>query len=239
MRKLLCMALLLAPLPAAAQEAPAERVRTLTVNATGTIEREPEQGLVLLAVESEAETGKAAADENAVKMDRLMRALRRAGIPERDIRTVSYQLQPQYARDDRGQQPPRIVMYRAINMVQVTVDSVPRLGGIIDAAIGNGANRVANVQFQLRDYRAAHLEALGEAMRNARREAEAIAAAAGEQLGAALEIRSGGGHPPPPSPRAEYMRADAMGGPPPPTQIEGGTLSVTAGVNVVYELGGR
>jgi uncharacterized protein len=232
MRVMLCLALLLLPAAVQAQAPQGETPRTITVSGTGIVEREPDQGLVVVAVESEAPNARAAAEANAARMTQLVAALRRAGIPERSIRTVSYELRPEYAREDRGREPPRIVAYRAVNMVQVTVDEVARLGGIIDAAIAAGANRVTSIQFQLRDRHTAHLEALAVAMQNARREAEALAAAAGERLGPAMNITSGGFAAPPPMP---YARADmmemAMA-----TPIEAGTLNVMANVHVVYRL---
>lgn len=232
MRKLLCILPLLAAAPAAAQVPAAEQPRTLTVNAIGTIEREPEQGVVVLAVESEASNAQAAATANAQRMAQLNAALRRANIPERSIRTISYELRPEYSREDRGQAAPRITGYRAINMVQVTVDEVARLGSIIDVAIGSGANRVANIRFQLRDMQAAQNEALGIAMRNARAQAAAIAEAAGERLGPPLNISTGGFIGPQP-PMPMYARAEMMDV---ATPIEGGTLTVQANVNVVYRL---
>jgi uncharacterized protein YggE len=228
------VALLLAPGLASAQQTQ-EQPRTITVNASGTVEREPEQGVVLFAVESEAANARAAADANAQKMVQLVAALRRAGLSDRHIRTVSYELRPEYTRENRGEEPPRITKYRAINMVQATVDTVTRMGAVIDAAIGAGANRVANIRFQLRDPHAAHLEAVQLAMRNARREAQAVAEAAGQRLGPPLNISTGGYQPPgPPMPmyRMDVAEMAAQA----PTPIESGTLSITAHVNVVFRI---
>jgi uncharacterized protein len=234
MRNLICLTLLLVPAGLAAQQ-PAETLRTISVDATGVLEREPEQGVVVLAVESEAPAARAAAEGNAARMTQLLAALRRAGIADRDIRTLSYELRPEYAREDRGREPPRIVAYRAINMVQVTVDEVPRMGAVIDAAIGSGANRVSSIRFQLRDAHAAHLEAVAQAVRNARREAEVIAEAAGERLGPAVSINAPG-FMPPPRPPMPYARGDMMAVEVAETPVEGGTLTVTARVHVVYRL---
>jgi uncharacterized protein len=237
MRRLIFLVLLLVPGVAMAQAGvgpPAEQPRTLTVSAMGILELEPEQGVILLAVESEASTARAAADANAQRMTQLMTALRRAGVGDRQIRTTSYELRPEYTRDDRGAAAPRITGYRAINMVQVTVDTVARIGGIIDTAIGSGANRVANIRFQLRDAHAAHLEASALAIRNARRQAEAIAAAAGERLGPPLNISTSGYAP---QPRQQvYERMEMMVAQDAATPIEGGTLTIIAHVNVVYRL---
>jgi uncharacterized protein YggE len=238
MKKILAITtLLLFPLSASAQQQQEPPPRTITVSASGTVEREPEQGVVLLAVESESTNAKTAAEANAAKMAQLIAALRRTGIADRHIRTLSYELRPEYAQQVRDtREPPRIAGYRAINMVQVTVDTVTRMGGIIDVAIASGANRVDNIHFRLRDHQAAHIEAVAIAMRNARREAEAVAQAAGERLGPALNINTGGYMPPPPPMPAMYRRDMVMEQAMAPTPVEGGTLSVTANVTVVFKL---
>lgn len=237
MRRTLFAALaLLLPGTAAAQESVVPP-RTISVNAQGMIEREPEQGVVLLAVESEATDARAAASANAERMTQLVAALRRAGVADRNIRTTSYELQPEYRRQiEPRNDPPQIAGYRAINMVQVTVDTVTAMGRIIDTAISSGANRVANISFRLRDPHSAHIEAVAIAMRNARREAEAVAEAAGERLGPAQSISTGGYHAPPPTPM--YARAMEMDMAQAQTPVETGTLTVVATVNVVYLLAG-
>ena len=141
------------------------------------------------------------------------------------------------AMERLGTEPPRIVSYRAVNMVEITVDTVARLGAIIDAAIGAGANRVTSIRFQLRDAHAAHVEAVQIAMRNARREAEAVAQAAGQRLGPPLNINTGGFQPPPPPPMPAYrMDAVEMAAAQAVTPMESGTLTVTANVHVVYRI---
>jgi uncharacterized protein len=58
--------------------------------------------VVLLAVESEAEDARAAADANAERMTQLVAALRRAGVADRNIRTISYELRPGVPSSDRA-----------------------------------------------------------------------------------------------------------------------------------------
>jgi uncharacterized protein len=227
------VAVLLVPGHVAAQEE-AERARTITVSATATVEREPERARVLLAVESSAPTAREAAQQNAALMQRVLDAVRRAGVPAEEIRTVSYELRPEYARPEpQRQDPPRIVSYRAINMVQVRVDPMAQVGAVIDAALGAGANRVSSLTFELRDTDAARLAALQLAVQSARRQAEAVASAAGQRLGEPQSIQVGHFAAPPPAPmmaRAEAMVMDA------PTPIEGGQLSIGANVHVVYRI---
>jgi uncharacterized protein len=227
---LILAAALCLPVAAAAQEPPP---RTLNVSATATIEREPERATILLAVESQAGTAREASQRNAALMERVIAAIRQTGVPAEAIRTVSYELRPEYSRPERDAEP-RIVAYRAINMVQVRADPVARVGQVIDGALAAGANRVAGLNFELRNPEAARVDALREAMGRARREAEAVAAAAGQQLGEPMTINVGGYYEPrPPMPSPMAMRAEmAMAD----TPIEGGQLTIGATVSVVYRL---
>jgi hypothetical protein len=220
--------LALAPLALSAQQQPPPP--TIKVDGTATVEREPERAVLVLAVETESPMAREAARANADAMARVTAELRRAAVPPAMIRTLSYRLDPVYAPPREGVEP-RIAGYRAVNMLQVTIDSIPRVGAIIDAAISAGANRVAGLSFELRDPEQARLAALELAMARARREAEAVARAAGRTLGAPIEIQIGGA---PVFPRAfaaeRIAMAEAV------TPVEGGTLTVSASVHVVFRL---
>jgi uncharacterized protein YggE len=234
MRNWLTTALLLA-LPAAAAAQEKEAPRTITVSGHATVEREPDRALLTFAVENEAGTARAASQANAAAMDRVVAALRRAGLASAAIRTVGYGLTPVYTRPRAGEEPPRIAGYRATNAVQVTVDDLPRLGALIDGAVDAGANRVTGIDFQLRDAEAARLEALVQAVASARREADAAARAAGQQLGPPLSMQTSYHVPFPRAERALAVAADvAMVQP--PTPVEAGTLTISANVHIVFRL---
>jgi uncharacterized protein YggE len=238
-RVLFALALLFPVAAAAQQQPPAEQPRTLHVTGTGTVEREPDRAVVMLAVESEGPTAREASQANATLMEAVVAAIRAAGIPARNIRTTSYQLNPVYSRPPANEGgTPRISGYRAMNMVNVTVDSLARVGPVIDAAIDAGANRVHHLSFELRDQDAARREAIERAVAVARAEAEAVAAAAGQRLGEPLTITTSTMLPPP-SPRMPYamdmVAAEARA----QTPVEAGTLEVQATVNIVYKLESR
>lgn len=210
----------------------------IMVNALGTASRAPEQAVVSLAVETAARSAREAAEQNAERMTRLVAALRRLDIPEDQIRTVAYNMYPEYRQWD-GRDPeqanrqPEIIGYRVTNMVNVTVDGASRAGAVIDAALAAGANRVEGLGFQLRDTDAVRAEALREAMTKARAEAELLAGAAGLTLGAPVEISTSFGYMPPPMPMM-MMQRDMAGAAPPPTPVQPGAVEIQATVNVVY-----
>lgn len=235
--------LLLVPAALAAQQPAAPPERTIVVSASASVEREPERANIMLAVESTGTNARAAAQANATKMEAVVAALRRLGITGRAVRTISYSLNPEYARptreeETRGVREPRITGYRAHNMVSVSVDTVARVGTVIDAALAAGANRVDGLHFELRDPQSARVEALRQAVAKARAEAEAIATAAGQRLGPPLNISTSQGFVPAYA-KVGDMRAMAEAAAPPPTPIEAGTLTVTAQVTIVYRIEGN
>lgn len=207
---------------------------TVRVSATGEVEVRPDRARVAFAVETEAETAEGASEDNARRMDRVHAALRATGFPRLRLETFGYALHPRYARPERGEEAPRIVGYRTVNHVRATVDGVDVAGGLIDAGIGAGANRVESLEFVASDTREARLEALRRAVAAAREEAEAIAAALGAELGPALEVEGGSEEPRPirfVGPAAfEAARAA------PETPVEAGTRTVSATVTIRYLL---
>lgn len=209
--------------------------RVVSVTASGQVMVTPDQALLRLAVEDMAPTAARAAGENAARMQHVIRALTRLGISRQDIRTASYEIQPQYRRRPGPRAdtiPPAIVGYRASNTLAVTVDSIDAVGPAIDAAIGAGANRVEGLSYGLRDPSSARLQALQRAMRSARARARALVEAIGEQLGPPLRISSNGM-----APRPEFMRLQAaaptMGA---ATPAQPGQLTVSATVTATFQI---
>ncbi|MGD8281377.1 MAG: SIMPL domain-containing protein [Gemmatimonadota bacterium] len=190
-----------------------------------------DQAQVAFAMETRAETAAEAASANATAMDRVLSALRASDLPGLDLETFGYSLQPQYSTDQ--QRVRTIAGYIAQNNVRATVDDVDAVGRLIDAAIGAGANRVASIAFSASDTDEARAQAMTEAVRSARAEAELMAEALGYRLGPPLEIRGGAQRPGPvPMAFATAARVQEV-----QTPIEAGDQTVTANVTIRFALG--
>ena len=226
--------------PALAQQPNTPAPPVISINATGSVSRQPDRAVINVAVESRAPTAQAAGQANAQKMDAVFAALRKLGVVAPNVQTISYGLNPEYSQPDpRSPQPytPRIVGYTAVNMVRVQYDSISRVGAVIDAVISAGANRIDGLSFELRDPESARLEALRKAVDTARLEADAIATAAGQRLGKPLNISTSSGYEPRPMYRVA-MQAEVAAAPP-PTPVEAGSLTVVATVSITFKLEDR
>lgn len=216
-------------------------LRTIRVSATGEVDVRPDLATISLAVETTAPSAKAASEENAERMTRVIDALVAAGVPRDRIDTRGYSIYPQYVRPDRsnpGDEEPRISGYQARNTVSVETTDLERTGPLIDVALGAGANRVDMVNFSLRNPEQARNAALAVAVERARSSAGAIAAALGVQLGAVLDASTvtQGMAPSPVMYRARGVAMDMAEAAPTPIQPDDQT--VTAQVTLSYSISG-
>lgn len=231
---LLALLLLILPTSLAAQEV--VQPNTITVSGTATVERQPDQAVIRLSVESFAKAAQTATAENSAKMERVLPELRRLGLRENQIRTLGFSVTPEYDYSQGAPRRPgedRLIGYRARNTIMVTTNEIDQVGRIIDVAINAGVNRVAGLSFQLRDPDAARQEALRLAVAKARAEAEAIASALGRRLGPALAASTTGSFAPPMIMETRAADMAMMAAPPP---IEPGVLELSAQVSVVFTL---
>jgi uncharacterized protein YggE len=163
---------------------------TIAVSGTGILEVEPDKATVSLGVETQSDNVAEALAQNSVKMDAVIAALERRGVPKDSIETSYFSIYPvkDYERPGEG-----IVGYRVTNAITVELSDLDTVGNVIDTAITAGANRVTNVEFGLTDAKDQELrqEALGEACGDARLKADAIASGLGLKIIGVATAREG------------------------------------------------
>ncbi len=219
--------------PAGAQAAEAathmEGAR-LTLAVTADVAAAPDIAEVNAGVVTEAATAEAAMAENAARLARVMAALKRQGLAERDIQTSNLTLNAQYRYAEN--QPPTLTGYQAQNTVSVTVRNLKGLGKAIDAVVAEGANQLRGVTFRVEKPDPVLDRARTEAIRKARARADLYAAAAGLRVARIVAIaehtRSQGYEPIIVTAARAEMKAD--------TPVAPGEVTLTADVIVTFEL---
>jgi uncharacterized protein YggE len=136
---------------------------------------------------TQARTSQQAAQENNKKQAAILAAIQKLGIPAANIQTLNYNVSPVQRYDEKLK---RVVIdgYQVSNIVQVETDKLEQAGQIIDAGLANGANRVAGLDFLVKDRARGQDEALAQAVASARRQAEVAAKAAGGEVVELLEL---------------------------------------------------
>ncbi|MEG8014445.1 MULTISPECIES: SIMPL domain-containing protein [unclassified Sphingomonas] len=203
----------------------------LDVSAEGRTTRVPDVATIRAGVVSQAATAAAALSDNAQRMNRVLAALKKAGVAPRDIATASVGLSPQYRYAEN--QPPVITGYQATNSVSVRFRDVAKSGVILDALVGEGANQIDGPNLSIDQPDAALDEARADAVKRARARAELYARAAGMRVTRIVSITENGenaGSPNPPMLMARASMAKDS------TQIVAGEKDVTVNVSVRFLL---
>lgn len=206
---------------------------TVSISATGTVEREPDIAIMTTGVQTEAKTAAEAVANNAVQMTSVFKAVEAAGIAKKDMQTSNFSLNPRYDYSSRGSSP-RLTGYTASNQLSITVRDLDNLGETMDAIVSAGSNTFNGLRFGLDDPAEAQDEARRDAMQEARERAELYAAAAGLKVKRIVTINESGGYNPGPMPMMQAraaMESDVS------TPIATGEVGYSITVNVVFELG--
>ena len=204
---------------------PAEQPR-ISVLGEGVVSAAPDVARVTLGVEVTDASLVTAQAEASSRMDAVVAALKAAGIPDADIRTVSYQIGPQYEQSGalRG--------YRVQNLVAAKVTNLTGLGPLIDQTVAAGATRVVSLQFEASNPTGLREQARQLAVQQARAQADQLAAAAGVSVGRPIlieEPESGGPRPVQSGPMVAAAPAAA-------TPIQPGELEVRTTVRVIWAI---
>ena len=198
----------------------------------------PDTSVVTFSVVTQSKQALDAQQENARKSEAVKKAVESAVAgAQAEIKTVDYSLNPE--RDySYSARMPKITGYEVRNTVTVRIDSLDKVGAIIDAATTAGANSVDGIQFVLGESSPAQGEALSLASKQAMAKAEAIARAMNGRIVRVVESTEGG-IPSPDSYNAAALSNASMtmeAKSTAPTPIQAGSLNVHASVRIVVEI---
>ena len=204
--------------------------RTITMSGHGEVKAVPDQAQISAGVTITAPTAAQALTANSSRMQSVFAALRKMGVPEKNIQTTNFYISPQYTNGDNNT-PRRLTGYQVNNDVTVRLEDIGKVGSALDTLVAAGANQMNVISFSIQNPVPVLERARTEAVADARTRAETYAKAAGVNLGSILSISEGGGEAPRP---VMYRMAAAMAPAPPP--IAAGEQTVSADVAMVWEI---
>jgi hypothetical protein len=196
MRNMMIAALLATGVPVAAAEAQSADVQSATgtrldIVATGEVTRVPDVASISAGVTTRAATPTEAIAENARRMKRIVAALIKAGVAERDIQTNYFNLNPEMSRSRT--ETPVLTGYNATNQVTVRFRDIAHSGRILDALVAEGANQINGPTLSVDKPEAGLDQARLDAIAKARARAQLYARAIGKRVGPILSISEQGG----------------------------------------------
>ncbi len=218
----------LATVNSAGAQVAAAPLPQIAIQARGEVQVAPDRARVQVGVETQAKTAALAAAENSKKQTAVLAAIRALGIPSSSISTLNFSVSPVQRYDEKER---KVIVdgYTVSNIVQVETDKIEQTGSIIDAALTNGSNRIAGLDFLVKDPSKARDAALTQAVESARRQADVAARAAGGRIVDLLELSVNDFERP--GPRQTMMVSRAMAADAAPTPISEGTSTVAVTVS--------
>jgi len=216
---------LLIALPAGAQEREADApCPAIVTSGEAVVRAAPDRAFVDLVAEARAREPEAAQREAANAMASVQAKLKSIGVSTEAIRTLRYDLQPEY---DHVQGRQTLRGYVVRNAIEVRVDDLSRVGPVIDAAVQAGATSVSGIRFALKQRDELERQALTQAVADGRARVRAAAARAGVAVERIWSIEEQRLHTPVP-----MMSVRAEGARDVPTPIAPGPVEIRATVTL-------
>lgn len=207
--------------------------RTLSVTGNGKIDASPDVAYLTLSVETTSKNASQAVKDNAATTNKVLEVIKAKLGKEDKVSTAGYNLSPIYEYNNQTNKS-EFSGYRASNRIIVEAHNLKELGNIIDATAQAGLNNIESLTFDTTKRDEFRREALTRAVNDAKSTAETLAKAAGVKITRILQLSPSFDYPVPVY--RDYAMAKEAAPAAPPTPIEPGDISVSATVNIVFEI---
>lgn len=204
----------------------------LDINASGEVTRVPDVAVISAGVVSRSPTASAALQDSANRMDRVLAALKRAGVADHDVQTSNVNLNAEYRYPEN--QSPQLVGYTATNSVTIRFRDIRNSGKILDALVSEGSNQISGPSLVVDKPESALDEARAKAIAIGRARADLYARSLGMRVVRVVAVNESGGYyapPAPPPPPPMMARAEMAS-----TRIEPGEQKLQVNVGMTFEL---
>lgn len=214
-------------------QASAEQAERPSVTVTGHAEMAvvPDTAYISLGIVTTASDVAKAKAENDATMNRIYTAVELLGINKDQVQTSGFSIQPQYKQNTKNDDATVISGYRVQNTVTVKVTDFAQISQVIDASSQAGANQINGLRFAVNDESSLKDQLLAKAILDGKHKAALIAETLGGSLGQATSVNLNG-YSSPMSENVRLFKADMASS----TPISAGTLSISADVNMVFQL---
>ncbi len=121
------------------------------------------------------------------RVEAFILAAQALGISQKDINAGTLYTRPEYNYPKHGKR--ELLGYRATRKITLTLDELDKLSKVLDSALESGLQEVTNIQFTLRDTKAAKLKARALAIKDSKDKAAQLAQAYDAKLGEVYSIK--------------------------------------------------
>ncbi len=216
---------------------------TITVNGIGEAVAIPDTGVFSFTMMERAAVVADAQKKVSEKMTQAMTYLKEQGVEEKDIKTVSYSINPQYEYNQPVCSPygcppvsnPKIVGYEVQQATEVKVRKLEKAGDLLSGVGATGPSYVSGLSFSVDDEDVITAEARAKAIDNAKEKAAALSKRLGVSLVRVVNFYENGGYMPYAKEAAYGMGGDISVSAP-RVSVSPGETKVLSNVSITYEI---
>lgn len=216
------------PIPFSVNSITTTKTSLFNVSGEGKATGIPDTAELSVGVTKTASTVASAKDQVNTAANKIIQDLKRLGVPEKNIKTTNYSINPNYDYSRGGQ---NITGYTVTQTLAVDITPIDIANKAIDTATADGANLVGGINFTFNDKTKKDMEdkARTEAVKMAKEKADSLAKASGIRLGKIVDVQESNGFEPRPimMQSLEAKSAD--------TQLQPGENSITINITLSYE----
>jgi hypothetical protein len=210
---------------------------TLFVSGSATANTKADEVIVSLGVETTDKTAEKALLSNSNLMNKVIGALKESGVQQNETSTSAFSINPNYNYSKYGDKG-NLTGFTVSNSIQIESSNINNASQWIDTAVQAGANTVNDVYFSVSEEKLQNIKnmLLKEAVTNAKKKADIVAAASGLKVAGIKSITVGEIGLPPPVPGPLYAKSvssDEASS----TPILAGQQEISTTVSIVYILG--
>ena len=173
----------------------ATTTNTVAFSGEGKVTAKPNIAVIDLAIVTESVSSKDAQNENSKKSKTVVEFLKKQNVQEKDIKTTSYNVSPQYKYLQYDK--PEIRGYQVSEKIEFKIRELEKVSQILDGVVASGANEISGFQFTIDEPDKLKSEAREKAITDAKEKAKNLKSQLGIKLGKIVNFyESSAGVPP-------------------------------------------
>jgi len=180
MKKLLALLLITSTLFVQAQET--KPVPQISVSGEGKVKVIPDQAAIVITVETKGANAKDVKKENDLKVEAVLKFIKKINLPTEDYKTRRVALNPQYEYESKKRS------YNANQTIEILLKDLTKYDSLMEGLVDAGVNRIDGVTFQSSKLAQYQAEARKLAMKDAKAKADDFVSVLGQKVGKALTI---------------------------------------------------
>ena len=159
-----------------------KQIPQINVNGEGKVKVIPDQATVAVTVETKGNNAKDVKKENDVKIDAVLKFIKKMNLAPADYKTQRVSLNPQYDYEKKKHS------YNATQTIEILLRDLSKYDELMEGLVNEGINRIDNVTFQSSKLAQYQSEARKLAMKDAKLKAEDYVSVLGQKVGRAMTI---------------------------------------------------